>query len=62
MDQAHGDRIPREHSRREPEVALRYPLRPDAYHGLTARKMTVHFELTSAHPIKQFEVLSKTLP
>jgi Ca-activated chloride channel homolog len=38
------------------------PLRPDAYHGLTARKMTVHFELTSAHSIKQFEVLSKTLP
>src|SRR3954468_23012686 len=38
------------------------PLRPDAYHGLTARKMTVNFELTSAHTIKQFEVLSKTLP
>jgi Uncharacterized protein containing a von Willebrand factor type A (vWA) domain len=38
------------------------PLRPDAYHGLTARKMTVNFELTSAHTIKRFEVLSKTLP
>src|SRR5690349_17026991 len=38
------------------------PLRPDAYHGLSARKMTVNFELTSAHTIKQFEVLSKTLP
>src|SRR3954469_9473132 len=38
------------------------PLRPDAYHGLTARKLTVNFALTSAHTIKQFEVLSKTLP
>src|SRR3954471_18979365 len=38
------------------------PLRPDAYHGLTAGKLTVNFELTSAHTIKQFEVLSKTLP
>ena len=35
------------------------PLRPDVYRGLTARKMTVHFELTSAHAIKDFEVLSK---
>src|SRR3954469_6594467 len=36
------------------------PLRPDAYRGLTARKMNVHLELTSAHAIKEFEVLSKT--
>src|SRR5882724_3045396 len=35
------------------------PLRPDVYRGLTARKMTVHFELASAHAIKDFEVLSK---
>jgi Ca-activated chloride channel family protein len=38
------------------------PLRPDVYRGLTARKMNVHFELTSAHSIKDFEVLSKTYP
>src|SRR3954468_10865947 len=38
------------------------PLRPDAYHGLTAGKLTVNFELTSAHTIKQFEALSNTLP
>jgi Ca-activated chloride channel homolog len=38
------------------------PLRPDVYRGLTARKMNVHLELTSAHSIKDFEVLSKTYP
>src|SRR5207248_9497691 len=38
------------------------PLRPDVYRGLTARKMNVHFELTSAHAIKDFELLSKSYP
>src|SRR3954465_5151057 len=35
------------------------PLRPDVYRGLAARKVNVHLELTSAHAIKEFEVLSK---
>ncbi len=38
------------------------PLRPDVYHGLTARKMNVHLELSSAHSIKDFEILSKSYP
>jgi Ca-activated chloride channel homolog len=38
------------------------PLRPDAYRGLTAGKLSIHFELSSAHAIKEFVVGSKTLP
>ncbi|MGH9531706.1 MAG: VIT and vWA domain-containing protein, partial [Terriglobales bacterium] len=31
------------------------PLRPDAYHALTAGKLSINFELQSAHAIKKFQ-------
>ncbi len=31
------------------------PLRPDAYHALTAGKLAIQFELHSAHPLTQFQ-------
>jgi len=38
------------------------PLRPDAYHALTAGKLTIHFELHSAHPLKQFQQVGAVYP
>ncbi|MGO9093601.1 MAG: VIT domain-containing protein [Bryobacteraceae bacterium] len=38
------------------------PLRPDAYHAQTAGRMRIDFELRSAHPLANVEVVSKTYP
>ena len=35
------------------------PLRPDAYQGIVAGKLTVHFELHSEYPLKSFQVAGK---
>ncbi|MBV8818032.1 MAG: VWA domain-containing protein, partial [Acidobacteriaceae bacterium] len=44
------------------ESMLSIPLRPDSYHLQTAGKLSVHFEMTSAHALKDFQVLSKGYP
>lgn len=36
------------------------PLRPDAYRAQTAGKMTIQLEFASAHPVKDFEFVSKS--
>jgi Ca-activated chloride channel family protein len=38
------------------------PLRPDAYHAQTAGRMRIDFELRSAHPLANVEVVSKSYP
>ena len=38
------------------------PLRPDAYHAQTAGLMRIDFELRSAHPLANVEVMSKSYP
>ncbi|HYP12537.1 MAG TPA: VWA domain-containing protein, partial [Bryobacteraceae bacterium] len=38
------------------------PLKPDAYRAMTAARLSITFELTSAHALKDFKVLSKTFP
>ena len=44
------------------ESMLAIPLRPDAYRMQTVGRLTVHFEMTSAHAIKAFQVVSKAYP
>ncbi len=41
------------------ESLLSVPLKPDAYRVQTAGRLTIHFEMTSAHALKDFQVLSK---
>ena len=38
------------------------PLHPDAYHAQVAEKLTIHFELDSAHAIRIFQLGGKTYP
>ncbi|HKF22422.1 MAG TPA: VIT and VWA domain-containing protein [Candidatus Angelobacter sp.] len=38
------------------------PLKPEAYHSQTARKLIIHFELHSAHPIREFRLGSTVYP
>jgi Ca-activated chloride channel family protein len=38
------------------------PLRPDAYHAQIARKLSIHYELYSAHAITNFQAAAKTFP
>lgn len=38
------------------------PLRPDAYRAVTAGKLSITFELTSSHALRDFELLSKAYP
>src|SRR5262249_1522564 len=38
------------------------PLRPDAYRAQTVAHLTISFELTSPHALKDFEVASKAYP
>jgi Ca-activated chloride channel family protein len=38
------------------------PLHPDAYHAQVAEKLTIHFELDSAHAIRNFQLGGKTYP
>lgn len=38
------------------------PLRPDAYRAQSAGRLTISFELTSPHAMKDFEVVSKAYP
>ncbi len=38
------------------------PLRPDAYQGLVAGKLTVNFELHSEYPLRTFQVAGKSYP
>lgn len=38
------------------------PLKPDAYHLQTAGKLVIHFELDSAHAIRDFQLGGKTYP
>jgi Ca-activated chloride channel homolog len=38
------------------------PLHPDAYHAQTAEKLTIDFELDSAHAIRNFRLGGKTYP
>ncbi len=44
------------------ESFLAVPLRPDAYRLQTAGKLTVNFELTSAHALKDFQIVGKAYP
>ncbi len=37
-------------------------LRPDAYRGQAAGKLTINLEIRSQHPIRDFQVVSKTFP
>src|SRR5579883_2941673 len=39
-----------------------FPLRPDAYHMQAAGRLTIDFELRSAHPIRRFQVGGKVWP
>jgi Ca-activated chloride channel family protein len=39
-----------------------FPLKPDAYRGLAAGRLSIDFELRSAHALRDFEVASKTYP
>jgi Ca-activated chloride channel homolog len=41
---------------------LAIPLRPDAYQAQTARHLRITFELHTAHAIRNFRALAKTLP
>jgi Ca-activated chloride channel homolog len=38
------------------------PLHPDVYHAQVADKLTIHFELDSAHAIRNFQLGGKTYP
>src|SRR5712664_4964085 len=38
------------------------PLRPDAYQAQIARKLSIHYELHSAHAITNFQAAAKTFP
>src|SRR5258708_7811251 len=38
------------------------PLRPDAYHAQIARKLSIQYELHSAHAITNFQAAAKTFP
>ena len=38
------------------------PLKPEAYHSQSARKLIIHFELHSAHPIREFKLGSTVYP
>lgn len=38
------------------------PLHPDAYNAQVAGRLTIHFELHSAHALRDFEVTGKTFP
>jgi Ca-activated chloride channel family protein len=38
------------------------PLHPDAYHAQVAERLTIHFELDSAHAIRNFQLGGKTYP
>jgi Ca-activated chloride channel family protein len=38
------------------------PLHPDAYQAQAARHVRIHFELRSAHPIRNFQAPAKTFP
>src|SRR6266567_8391389 len=38
------------------------PLHPDAYQAQAARHLRIHFELHSAHPIRNFQAPAKTFP
>jgi Ca-activated chloride channel family protein len=38
------------------------PLHPDAYHAQIAEKLTIYFELDSAHAIRNFQLGGKTYP
>jgi Ca-activated chloride channel family protein len=44
------------------ESFLAIPLRPDQYRLQTAGKLTVHFEMVSAHALKDFQLVSKSYP
>ncbi|HEU4416587.1 MAG TPA: VIT and VWA domain-containing protein [Candidatus Angelobacter sp.] len=37
-------------------------LKPEAYHSQTARRLTIHFELKSEHPIRDFKLGSAAYP
>ena len=37
-------------------------LKPEAYHSQTARRLTIHFELRSEHPIRDFKLGSAIYP
>ncbi len=38
------------------------PLKPEAYHSQAARHLVIHFELQSAHPIRDFKLVGNTYP
>ena len=42
------------------ESLLAIPLKPDSYRVQTAGLLTINFEMTSAHPLREFQVVSKT--
>lgn len=44
------------------ESLLAIPLKPDSYKLQTAGLLTVNFDLTSAHALRDFQVVSKTYP
>ena len=44
------------------ESLLSVALSPDAYHLQTVGRLSVHFDLTSAHALSNFQVVSKAYP
>lgn len=44
------------------ESQLTIPLRPDAYRMQTAGRLTIHFELASAHALRDFQIAAKSYP
>jgi Ca-activated chloride channel family protein len=44
------------------ESLLAVPLRPDAYRAQTAAHLSIRLELDSAHPLRDFQIVSKQYP
>jgi Ca-activated chloride channel family protein len=44
------------------ESLFAVPLRPDVYRAQTAGRLTINFQLTSAHALRDFQVVSKAFP
>ncbi len=44
------------------EVFFAIPLRPDAYRAQTAGRLTINVEVKSAHPMRDFQIVSKAYP